>query len=240
MKYKFTKKEIENAISNSISLAQVCRILGMTLSGSSYELIHNKIKEHSLNTSHFKGQSWNKGGTNTNSIKKPIEVYLVKNSTCSRTNLKRRLFKEDFKQKQCENCNLSEWFGKPAPLELHHINGVNNDNRIENLQILCANCHAQTDSYCGKNHKNTKIKKKIKKITRGCIDCNIEIYRSSRRCKPCSVTFKRQEYIKSLPDPITLINQIKALGYVKTGKLYNVSDNAIRKWIKTLGLNSKL
>lgn len=54
---------------------------------------------------------------------------------------------------KCESCNLEEWLGNKIPLELDHINGVNNDNRIENLRILCPNCHALTPTYRGKNIK---------------------------------------------------------------------------------------
>ncbi len=66
-----------------------------------------------------------------------------------------RLFKEGIKKEQCENCNNTHWLNKKIPLELDHINGNNTDNRIENLRILCPNCHALTLTYRGKNKKKS-------------------------------------------------------------------------------------
>lgn len=80
-----------------------------------------------------------------------LEKILVENSTYQSFKLKNKLLKEGLKECKCEKCNNTEWLGKPIPLELHHINGDRTDNRIENLQILCPNCHAQTDNYRGKN-----------------------------------------------------------------------------------------
>ena len=63
------------------------------------------------------------------------------------------MFKEHIKENKCENpeCGLTEWHGKPIVCELHHINGVKDDLRLDNLKILCPNCHAYTDNYRGKN-----------------------------------------------------------------------------------------
>ena len=85
--------------------------------------------------------------------RKPIDEILINGSTYQSFKLKRRLLKEGLTQHICENCSLTEWQGHPIPLELHHINGINIDNRLENLILLCPNCHALTDSYRGKNKK---------------------------------------------------------------------------------------
>ena len=85
--------------------------------------------------------------------KKVIEVQevLVKDSTYQSYKLKNRLLREGLKERRCECCGLTEWQGMPIPLELHHINGDNRDHRIENLQMLCPNCHALTETYRGRN-----------------------------------------------------------------------------------------
>lgn len=66
------------------------------------------------------------------------------------SNLKDRLIKEGYKEHKCERCGLSEWLGNPIPLQLHHKDGVHNNNRLENLELLCPNCHTLTDNFGGK------------------------------------------------------------------------------------------
>ncbi len=92
-----------------------------------------------LSDSHFVGQAHNKGKIFD---KMPIEQYLVQKSTMSSDKLRRRLIAEGFKQPKCEMCDLSEWNGKEIPLELDHKNSDHWDNRLDNLQIVCPNCHA--------------------------------------------------------------------------------------------------
>lgn len=85
-----------------------------------------------------------------------IEEILIENSSYQTNKLRLRLLKEGLKKPICETCNNTEWNGKPIPLEVSHKNGNNSDNRLENLELICPNCHALTDSYRGKNWGKAK------------------------------------------------------------------------------------
>ena len=154
MASKRTKEELEKAAKQSSSIAEMCRTLGLRPCGGNYRQMHNAIEKFALDTSHFTGQGWNVGLKFKPFEEKPMGEILVKGSTYQSFKLKRRLLKEGFKQHVCERCGLSEWQASPIPLELHHLNGNNKDNRLENLQLLCPNCHALTGSYRGRNKKS--------------------------------------------------------------------------------------
>jgi predicted transcriptional regulator len=81
----------------------------------------------------------------------PLEQLLVAGPRRNRGHLKRRLFNAGIKTRKCESCGLREWRELPIPLALHHVNGDRHDNRLENLQILCPNCHGLTDTWAGRN-----------------------------------------------------------------------------------------
>jgi hypothetical protein len=86
----------------------------------------------------------------------PIEMLLVVGRRTQRGHLKRRLIREGLKEHRCERCGICEWEGKPLNMQLHHINGDGFDNRLENVELLCANCHSQTDTYGGRNGHRRK------------------------------------------------------------------------------------
>jgi hypothetical protein len=151
-----------------------------------------------------------------------MNEILIKNSTYSNSCLKKRLVEEDYLKYECEWCNLTnKWNDKNLTLQIDHINGDSSDNRIENLRFLCPNCHTQTPTH--------SVSSRIKKIYK-CM-CGIEISKSSKFCKKCRPTIIRKSKDRYPSLPILLL-QIENYGYVKTGKIYNVSDNAIRKWLK--------
>lgn len=157
---KYTKEQFAEAVKNSRSQRECVRLLGQNPdAGGIYYGIKAAVADLGLDISHWTGQGWNKGDTfglaKRNTI--PLSEILVENSSYMNTsNLKSRLYKEGLKTKSCEICAITEWMGQPAPLSLDHINGVRTDNRIENLRILCYNCHGQTDTYCTKNIKYQK------------------------------------------------------------------------------------
>ncbi len=84
------------------------------------------------------------------------ELLVVGRKETSRTYLKNRLIKAGLKENRCEECGITEWRGKPLSMELHHVNGDGQDNRLENLQLLCGNCHAQTDNWGGRGRKRSR------------------------------------------------------------------------------------
>lgn len=94
-------------------------------------------------------------------IKIPLELILVEHSTYHRRSLKKRLIQEGLILERCNECGLEPvWNNKSLTLQLDHINGVKDDNRLNNLQLLCPNCHSQTQTFGGRNaFKNRTIVK---------------------------------------------------------------------------------
>ena len=102
---------------------------------------------------------WNKGkhvelSEYHKSIRLDDSQVFVKDSTYPRHKLKARIIKFDMLEYKCQCCGIGpEWMGKVMPLILDHINGVNNDNRLENLRFVCSNCDSQLDTYKSRNRK---------------------------------------------------------------------------------------
>lgn len=137
--------DFAKAVCDSKSYAEVCRIIGLSPKGGNIKTIRTRIKRQNLSTKHMLGQAINRGGTSPK--RKPIEYYLTVGSNINSDRLKKRLWAAGILDKKCSVCGITEWNRQPAPLQLDHINGYNNDNRLVNLRVLCPNCHAQTDTY---------------------------------------------------------------------------------------------
>lgn len=216
---KYEYENFKTTIENSKNKRDVCKNLGLGLTYGNRKTIQKYIDLYGLDTSHFKTTK------SEISNRKELSEILIEDSTYNNTtNLKKRLYKEGLKKPKCELCGQGEkWMGKHMSLILDHINGVNNDNRIENLRIVCPNCNATLDTHGGKNIKNKKDK-----IEYFCI-CGNSKSKSSKKCKACYVNDSRKVDRPPYEELILLINE---LGYVGTGKKYGVSDNSIRKWVK--------
>ena len=155
-KRKWTDEQLIKAVQENKSIAGVIKQLGLKPAGGNYQTVNNKIKELNLDISHFTGQGWNIGLKFNPKPIIPIDEILVKDSNYQSYKLAKRLIKEGYKERKCECCNLTEWLGEPIKLELHHINGCHTDNRLENLQLLCPNCHSYTENWRGRGKKRAQ------------------------------------------------------------------------------------
>lgn len=152
-----TDEEFRQAVAASFSVRQVLAQIGLVPAGGNYKTVQSRIKKLGLDTSHFTGAAWNQGARYQAFGKHPdLQALLVDGSSCQSFKLKNRLLKAGILAPVCASCQCAEWLGQPIPLELDHINGVNSDNRLENLRLLCPNCHALTATYRGKNQNRTK------------------------------------------------------------------------------------
>jgi hypothetical protein len=145
-----SNEELAVAVRTSRSLAQVLAKLGLKPGGNQGR-VKRRIADLGLDTSHFVGEAWRRGATTPVVPPKPLEEYLVKGRLVHTSGLKKRLIAEGLKEWRCEQCRRTTWNGRSIPLELDHINGRRDDNRLANLRVICPNCHAQTDTYRGRN-----------------------------------------------------------------------------------------
>jgi 5-methylcytosine-specific restriction endonuclease McrA len=146
-----------NLVNDSHSYSEVLRKLGLRI--GSYKTLKRFVIAHDLDTSHFR---------QTNSIDQEIplaDILTGKVAYTSRWRLKKRLTEAGLLEYKCSECNITDQYnGKPITLQLDHKNGVNNDNRLENLRFLCPNCHSQTPTYAGRNNRRQSVEKSERPI----------------------------------------------------------------------------
>ena len=150
--YALTDEQFVKLIKESCNISEVLFKLGYSIQGNSwgFSLIRKRMDELKLTHNSFKGKS---------TLRKPVERIIdpnklfKENSKHNRTVLRRYILNHELIPYKCAICGAIEWQGKTLSLELDHINGVNNDNRLENLRFLCPNCHSQTTTYGSRNQQ---------------------------------------------------------------------------------------
>ena len=217
------KEELEQIVRESHSAKEVLHKIGLnSSSGESVKRLKSKLQKMNIDFSHFSYQT---------NVKRNPENIFIENSTAYQTTLRKYYIKGNYSEQKCSICGLAPlWNGKELTLILDHINGINNDDRLENLRWVCPNCNQQLDTTRSKNCKKEKVKNY-------CIDCGKEILKNSVRCLECNHKFQAQQKIKNYPmSREELKKMIRTESFISIGKQYHCTDNNIRKYCIGYGL----
>jgi transposase len=226
--------DLREAVAASRSWAETLRRLGYCPSGANWKTLKRRVSDLGIPTDHF--DPFASSRERSRRERTPLPEILVNGSTYNRTSLKRRLYEEGVKEQRCEMCGQDElWHGERMGLILDHVNGKRDDNRLENLRIVCPNCAATLATHCGR--KNRRAAAAI-----ACLRCGDEFIPrapTQRYCsRECGTRWDRTG-VKlrpprkvARPEHADLLRQVRESGYLAVGRRYGVSDNAVRKWLR--------
>jgi Zn finger protein HypA/HybF involved in hydrogenase expression len=212
---------VRAAVAKSSSLAQALQLLGLRPAGGNYRALHEACARLGLEAPAC--VTW----TPPPSDPVPDELVFCENSSfLNRTQIKVRLIRRG-KTNECAECGMGpEWNGRPLVLQLDHVNGIYNDNREENLRLLCPNCHSQTETFTGRNGMPAKVP---------CRHCSFPNRPTAQRCSSCRRwQFDRSGKNKiSWPEDEELAAMVLTTSYSAVGRKLGVTDSAVRKRLKT-------
>jgi hypothetical protein len=231
---RYSETEAREAIAASLSYAEALRRLAMVPTGGNWRTLKRYAEQvWAINVDHFDPWARQRMAlARGRRPARPLAEILVEHSTYSRGLLKRRLYETGLKERRCELCGQGEeWRGEKMSLILDHVNGVNTDNRLANLRIVCPNCAATLETHCGRN---------VRRLNCAC--CGREFAPRSRSQRHCSIACgghseasqAAQHAARRVERPPyeQLVREIAETSYVAVGRRYGVSDNAIRKWLR--------
>lgn len=214
--------ELTEIVKKSKTISNVLKMLDFRVGSVNYKFVHKLIKEYNIDISHFDPYHY-KASLKTG---RPLDVYLNNEFEISSHSLRKKLLKNNIFEEKCYKCNRTEWENQKIPLQLHHIDGNHKNNKLDNLTILCANCHAQTDNFTSKS-----LKKKYY-----CNICNREKSKYSPNCVYCAnFNLRKVDW----PNKEELLCLLKTKSIQKIGKKYGVDGNSVRKWCDFYNLPSK-
>ena len=218
-------------VGRSNTAADVLRYFGFT-SGSNWPTVWARCREEGISTSHFDA---NKARSKAvQKIATPLADVLIKNSSYSRGSLKRRLIGEGLLKECCFKCGRGPiWCEEPLVLILDHINGIRDDNRLENLRLVCPNCNSQLDTFAGRNISTTR---------KHCLGCGKGLTNKlSRCCRSCN---NKKQGVNSRkidwPSYEALQQRISLSNRNVVARELGVSETAVRKMLKRMSQDMPL
>lgn len=235
---KFDEEGLAAAIAASLNWTETLRRLGYCPTGGNAGTVKKYAARWKLDFSHFNPDLARHRGIKGEPI--PLTEVLVESSTYHRGHLKARLYAEGLKERRCEMCGQGEeWRGMKIALILDHVNGVRDDNRFENLRIVCPNCAATLPTHCGKGLRQPKVEI----VCEGCGKSFPRRFKTQRFCsRTCGQRAGSIGGAAGVPRPgirkasrppyEQLLQEIEAANYCAVGRKYGVTDNAIRKWVR--------
>jgi len=228
---RYSEQELRELVPAVTSLTEILRHFGLRPAGGNHKLLRRWLDEWGISTDHFIG-------TPSPRPREPIalEDVLVPGSTYQRSQLKQRLYDTGLKSRSCELCGQGEdWRGRRMALILDHINGVADDNRLENLRIVCPNCAATLDTHCGRANRRPME-------DQTCLHCGANFRPKTPRQRYCSRDCGMRWARAGRPIPGArraerppyeqLVAEVAATNWSAVGRKYGVSDNAVRKWMR--------
>lgn len=163
---KWTEEQLRTAAKDARSYRQILQRLGLRMAGGNYAQVKRYIEEFDIQVA-LKGRGWNKGLTGVGTPRLSLQDILRPDSSFQSHKLKNRLFNEGLKLRRCEECGWSKTSDDGRlPLELDHINGDPRDNRLENLRVLCPNCHSLKPTHRGRNRRHEKTNDRARVVER--------------------------------------------------------------------------
>lgn len=220
-KYDYSYERVVDAVKNSICWKEAMERMGISQVGGNWKTFKNVVQRFGIDTSHF-DQYAAVSRTETS----PASYYIENRVNVPSWKLLKKLLNEGYKENRCEVCGITEWNGKPITLQLHHIDGDHLNNSLENLQVICPNCHSQTDNFRGKANRTEKPK-------RYCKECGQEL-KTNGVTGLCSRCVQKLHIKHNHPsnEELLCVFEEHNRNYSATARHYGVSDTCIRKWLK--------
>jgi hypothetical protein len=248
-----SKEELLNVFNKSCSFKDILLNLGLDdCSGGNYRTLKKRLENEHVDLSGLDERRRETIKQKRQGLKYSFEEIFCKNSKC-KSKIKNIIFNKSLMENRCCMCKTEPvWNGKQLTLQLDHINGDTCDNRIENLRLLCPNCHSQTETYCGKSRKSKIVADRINIdvlkdiLTKNNIEDVLKIMKISRKQLKRIMLKNNIEYVKkngfyeqqkkfeiSREELQKLINKEP---FEKIGRMFGVCGNSIKKRCKKLDI----